>query len=323
MKINFSLETLLILIIVLINISSKAQQYIPFPRDNALWIVKFRSQYETKYIHYALKGDTVINDTTYSKLHEYYPGSKKYKFIGGIREEGKKVYYRGNYSGSACKYAISEQVLYDFNLNVGDFLAHGCWAVEEECKQAFENTGPIPQYGCGFRQVISIDSVFYSGKYRKRYGIETVILEPNGEIYSYGAGGYHNIIEGVGSDKFLFFPYDIEFEWGWRLKCFDDNAVDIDDNNCINVGIANNRTFHEIEIVPNPVSDISYIRMDVNDNLKNVTIYDLCGKTVKEILFSDNHNIQIMRSYFPSAGLYIMKIVTINQNLFVKKIVVE
>jgi hypothetical protein len=62
---------------------------------------------EYQYIYrMQLKGDTIISEVTYKKLYQ------DNTYVGALREDGDKVYYRENNSNEVC--------LYDFGLNVGD-----------------------------------------------------------------------------------------------------------------------------------------------------------------------------------------------------------
>lgn len=84
-------------------------------------------QYQYTY-RMQLKGDTAINEVTYKKLYE---GST---YVGALREDGDKVYYRENNCNEVC--------LYDFSLNVGDSFTDaggsGNWTVvSKENKEYF------------------------------------------------------------------------------------------------------------------------------------------------------------------------------------------
>ncbi len=84
-------------------------------------------QYQYTY-RMQLKGDTTISEFTYKKLY------KNNTYVGALREDGDKVYYRENNCNEVC--------LYDFSLNVGDSFTDaggsGNWTVlSKENKEYF------------------------------------------------------------------------------------------------------------------------------------------------------------------------------------------
>jgi len=191
--------------LLICSISLQGQQYFPFPAEDAQWNVYLLttcdndSPPDTFLLRYALHGDTVINDLAYGRLclETGDIADPIIEPVGGIREEGKKIYYIGQgFLGSD----LSEEVLlYDFTAMVGDTIDHT------------ENGS--------FRSIVlDVDSILIAGEYRKQYTVD------NGWYY-------HNpdhIVEGIGSIKngLLGHVSDIPTcgTHFWEHVCFSENG---------------------------------------------------------------------------------------------------
>jgi hypothetical protein len=163
---------------LLTNVFAKAQTsvYHPFPESNAIWNIDciawpcHNSNSPHEYFSYAIIGDTVINSFTYHKWYIPYvvyadncDSTNVAGYVGAFRNEipSKKVYYINSGSNT-------EEVLYDFNITVGDTIKR-----------------------CGINQpytmkVFTEDSVLVGGNYRKKWQAFSI------------TGGSIDIIEGIG-----------------------------------------------------------------------------------------------------------------------------
>ena len=168
--------TIISVLVILFVHSIKAQDYYPFPTEDAHWNIYLSSTCDndsppdTFLLQYFIDGDTVINDLTYRKLcvENWNLANLIIEPVGGIREEEKRIYYNGQgFLGSVQE---EELLLYDFTAQVGDTVQHS--------------------EKVSFRSIIlEIDSIQINGAYRKRYKVD------NGWMY-------HNpdyIVEGIGS----------------------------------------------------------------------------------------------------------------------------
>jgi len=181
-------KTLFFIVTVICSTFVYSQKYVPFPTENVEWNIKIPTYYasiETTFYSintYSLRGDTLINGILYKKVCMNI-GSKnfpQYSVVGGLREEGKKIYYISVTSGnpygvrgqqieklrdcSPSKKTIDngEMLLYDFNAKVGDIIRMGYYD----------------------SSLLSIDSVKIGDSFRKRYNFNS-----------------DQIIEGIGSVK--------------------------------------------------------------------------------------------------------------------------
>src|SRR5262245_40876794 len=138
------MRTLITLTLVLTTIVCKSQTgvYHPFPDSNASWNIQYYdpvscgscSNWHFEWFSYVLDGDTMINSVTYHKLSVPFVSASdsgccinhSVGYAGSIRQDipAKKVYFIPPASST-------EQLLYDFNLQVGDTIKNyplGCSA---------------------------------------------------------------------------------------------------------------------------------------------------------------------------------------------------
>ena len=103
---------------------SFSQEYIPFPLQNVAWHngeYSCDELYEdcfSSFHNYKTDGDTVINGYEMSKVITSSPGSwdlgqSSSNFIGALREDSTKVYFKPWYQDE-------EELLFNFSLSIGD-----------------------------------------------------------------------------------------------------------------------------------------------------------------------------------------------------------
>ncbi len=99
----------------------------------------------------------------------------------------------------------------------------------------------------------------------------------------------------------------------WEV-IIDDFKIDIDDSATIStLDLAN------LSVYPNPVTD--KLNVDYKENISNLTVYDLSGRSVKSLTTNnDNNSIDVSGL---TSGTYLLKIETENKNVstikFIKK----
>lgn len=186
------MKKLILFLLIFAAIKLSAQQYTPFPTNNAEWNIKFSSENQipirsTVLLKYRLIGDTIIDNKQYSKLYSVIDETTNYNVLKGfMREQDKKIYYLEHRSSSypyiksltnQTKNCIRQKlneiadggefILYDFNnKQVGDTLFNYMYS-----------QAAIIEH---------IDSVLIQNSYRKRYKILS-------------RRGYDYVIEGIGS----------------------------------------------------------------------------------------------------------------------------
>lgn len=145
-----------------------AQDYFPFPTDSAYWSIYSRKHawnepvYEDTFFYF-LNGDTLVNDTLYSKVFNVIATSDVIDTLhahplGGLREEGKRIYFKAwekeQVFSHHCIYwpTLEEVTLFRFDKDVGQqFLLNG-----------------------HAHTVENIDSMLIGTEYRKRFEISSM-----------------------------------------------------------------------------------------------------------------------------------------------------
>jgi len=266
-----------------------AQDYRPFPTNNAMWREAYpsfgkKTGYEEQY-QYLITGDSIINKKTYHKLqrtgykHEYDPFGHEYapikEFAGYFRNDTleKKVWLFDN---------GFEQLLYDFNLQLEDTIS-----------TIFNNT-------FGFCIITNIDTLSLKDGLHKRYEITT----------EFGNNFY--IIEGIGSTKGLL-PRSIEF-LDSGLLCFSIDGEII--YNYLWGGYDCQPAYLAIEdyeqnkatlsLFPNPAYSTFQIKGIDNPQNVSISVYNIYGQLVmQEQLLSKDDMIHIENL---CKGVYIVNI---------------
>jgi hypothetical protein len=169
-----------------------AQSYTPFPQSATwnevdIWQPGPTSITIRYYDYILVDEDTVIEQKTYQKI---FRSDNQLTYVGGLRQTNdKRIYY----------YPMSdttEHLLYQFGLEVGDTLT------------VHKSGQPTT--------ILEIDSVFVGITYRKRYQVQSI----------QGIFGPEYWIEGIGSTKGLFFPYDgYEFENSFWVCTYQSNGI--------------------------------------------------------------------------------------------------
>ena len=286
--------------------NSYSHTYVPFPKNNALWIVDVyfdcppHIQIPTAEYQYSFSGDTFFNSVSYKKLNrsgvtECFPTD--WGYVGALRDDTLMhvVYF-------IPKDSLSEQVLYDFNLNFGDTV-HG-------------------YFDCGNNiTVTQIDSIVLGGILRKRISIGSIFSS----CYYTGAWAQINsfYIEGIGSRKGLIDPLELNGIFSFVLNCFSDSTGSIFPNtstSCIllNTGNSIENISESIEINPNPINQNSILRSN-KYVISKISIYNLLDQKIIE---KDINALSFpLGKLINSSGIFICNIKLINGSTITKKII--
>ncbi|RLD62174.1 MAG: hypothetical protein DRJ01_06600 [Bacteroidetes bacterium] len=297
---NFILISLLIIFCQ--NLLS--QEYVPFDFKNGIWVCKeayFGEEGFTYGIQFYTKGDTIINGNLYQKLHQFriksdfyymYPDTSQ-GYYGAIRNNSNKQVEYVNQDDTI------PEIIYDFNLNLGDTIKNG-YGKYEEHKLI----------------VMSIDSVNYCGKYHKRYNLnDTSIYNPN-----YSTLINQSLIEGIGFNSGLINPWFHQFEVETRLVCYTEKNNDYCEPCDLLSSIKPINTKNSIKIYPNP--SLGKINIDVENIDANkqfeIKIIDLSGKIIyKKTCKTKSLQIDMSNQ---SSGIY-NAIITTKNNIYCKQFV--
>ncbi|MGZ3904785.1 MAG: T9SS type A sorting domain-containing protein [Bacteroidia bacterium] len=271
-----------------------SQTYHHFPDSSATWTVLY--EYQSSPTNYYNRMDTYSlgGDTTFNNI-AYHKIFCNGGYFGAIREDTlqKSIYYHGNYNF----HFANDTLLYQFGLNAGDSIPIKF---------------PIPKTN----QIISIDSVSIAGRYRKRYN-----MDPPDKW-----------IEGIGSTKFLFFPFDYTFEWNWTLVCYSESGQQLYKQDYFDYSIykwkdgcsgeilgINEVLRDQVLVFPNPTSQKLNVSVNNESETIQLSLYEISGKQVFSSIVL--HTSEIDLSDFDN-GVYTL---SIRSNNFItnKKLIVQ
>ena len=275
-------------------ISISGQNYIPIVQENNEWnvlSVGYNWNFTDTVFYtetYKFEGDTTIDNINYLKVYlstEEIPIN--WVFRGCIREDQDKKVFLREYEMDFLKY--------DFGVELGDTVI------------VYSNMTPIST------QVLSIDSVYLFGSYRKKISL--------GYIPDFN---FHETwIEGIGSNRGILQSGTSNWMGGWYwLSCMTDNGelvyINPNINSCylISTGIEEINS-NELEIYPNPTSNRLTLKFPDPKIIKSISISDLEGSIIKELEYST----EIDLIGIPS-GIYFLKLNLDNGEL-IKKIVIK
>lgn len=308
------MKKLILLLTAFISLTTTQGQtnvYQPFPEDSASWVFDVWNSLSEGYDYseiYKMKGDTIINSTSYNKIYiqtlkfyyiQYPPnpivGYNNFsteRYWGGIRQDSinKKVYLM-------LPKMKSDTLLFDFNLIKGDTLP--------------------PSYlnnQSGLNIVSGIDSILIGSKYHKRFN-----------FYKSPGIWVDSFIEGVGSWVGLDRIYQT-FEGGSDLACFNENSVGgTYIGECViepfTVSIHNIDITLNFKISPNPFNNETLLKTDKTLKNASLTISNSIGQQVKRTDNISGQSIIIDRGNLPS-GLYIVQLTQDSKILMIDKIII-
>lgn len=271
------MNRILLTLIILIPISlfSQEYEYVPFPDSGAIWSEVYQPSINPDltwpdpiYERFTVNGeDTIINDTAYKKLYMFYDtifNKNTATYLGGIREdEQKRIYFKGDTVIHDFKpsynntYNVSELLLYDFSISIGDTLKNANLSKGDE-----------------ILVVTSIDTIQIGNSFRKRYNFEPI--------------WWVKWIEGVGNIKGLLFTSgDLPFNGiDDDLICFKQNNEILYFNNnydnCMPLitGIeAHQYNNSVINVYPNPAINDCLTFQFGNCLVSNLKIFDCIGNS--------------------------------------------
>ena len=238
-------------------------------------------------ISFSITGDTVIQGATWLRVqHEHEEDCYADYDPALIREDGSRVYHFTE--GEA-------RLLYDYALNPGDTLwqSYLCW-----------NPGTQMHEFCTYPLVIGDTlSVWAGGAWRKMQRIDWAATSPPLEMCD-------DMLEGFGSTRFFFPRYGLcEPNFCLHAIYWPNGDVEVVDPlvNCIISSVRETGAGFGVELWPNPVQDVLYLRgsrpLPADTE---VTVFDLHGRAVYRGAFSEAEK-GISVDGWP-AGVYLVEV---------------
>lgn len=296
---------LISLLVWQVNIAlAQTNLYHPFPAANAIWNNHYMDCffYDCYDYSYYMPGDTTLNGNTYHKINKQVQlyamistvtqycslgccctnqviGNSN-SYVGALREDaGQKKVYIVQADSSL------EQLLYDFNLNVGDTV-----------KGYFSYSPSLI--------VTSIDSVLVGGAYRKSWNLNQQPM---------------SIIEGIGLiPDFLKIPW---WEAAVELNCFSENnqklypTYDPTSGCALITSIKEKEELADFSIYPNPsngkfqlkVNNRKSALLEITDILGNGILKKQIQNEITDLDLSEHPNGVYFVKITDSKGVFMMK----------------
>ena len=311
------MKNYLLLLALILSLNSIAQNYIPIPESNAVWIqASFLygmngHEHSTVTNPLSFGQDTVAGGQAYHKLqgHEIVEwidgwGNQQNYATGMYTVQGYKLFFRQDIPTKKVYawYEGRDTLLYDFDLTVG---------------QVYPET--LTNINYPNLKVLGEDSVqLLDGVYHRKWLLGTESAD----------SGYISLIEGVGATSgFSLTMYPL-FEQSGAIMCLKESNNQLYENwgesglisaqyselcdaNVSILEIVNEKT--ELQVWPNPSNNKVNVRFD--KGIESVSVIDMCGKTViyeKGFDFKELElNVESLKS-----GHYIVRITTVNQERF-------
>jgi len=240
---------------------------------------------------FMIEGDSVHNMIEYKKVWVSFDSTNSWVYQGLVREESNIVYF--------VPPNFDEGVLYDFNLEIGDTTyVKNIFCVDTEVEVIIRD----------------IDTVDYFGVKRKRWLVDDIMQE--------------YWIEGIGSN---FGPlYSLYYKCiicpQWDLLCYYSNDllsyIMPGQSQCFvtSVGVAEENSFEDIILTPNPVTKGESITIQASEMIKGLRIFNSSGQITSTI--SDINRNTIIRTDHLISGVYILRFETSDKRRVTKKIIV-
>jgi hypothetical protein len=266
----------------LLSVNCLAQSFVD---TNKVWHVGQWSGLAPNFCYtqvYQFKQDSIVNNQTYSVLKFSTDSTLINWYEAGLFREDtmlNRVYWLIN---------NQEELLYDFNLNVGD-----------TAKVASSFGYPYPN--CGFEMIVdSIAYHDYFGVTRKHWYFNTPYYN-NPEIWIEGIGNLFGPIE---NKVFIcladYLPDLLCYSEGSVLKWINGTYNDCTINS---TGISEDQNSFEINCLPNPSSDIFQFQTNSVEE-KLIHIFNAMGECVYQTLVNSNQ----FELQLDKPGIYFMKV---------------
>jgi hypothetical protein len=300
------MKKLLLLISILLTFHANAQTsvYHPFPDSNAIWNFHLDAFCTpgTVFENYSvtISGDTSINSLIYHKLTtpfvQYFQSNLCFTedagYKGAIRQDilNKKVFI-------VPPFQNTEQLLYDFNLQVGDTL-----------------NGYIRSVSSPHDIVLSIDSVLVGSDYRKRWNFSS--------FFSI------KLIEGIGSTWGLIqrSPGQMLDPPAYSIICYSQNQIALYPSTSTGCQLITDiettpGNILSTNIFPNPFHSSALLNVNPAFENSELKIYSVLGERIKQQSITNKSTI-INREAL-SNGIYFFQATNVNGQVLTGKFIIE
>ncbi len=329
-KANFTFSFGIILSLVfLIENCCTAQDYFPFPLEEATWVNLNTTYYFDHYgmVNYKVPRsskiftnnmDTIINSNSYKQLEAQFciTGDISSYYIGAMRYSNGQVFF-------IPRDSISEFTAYDFTLDAGDTTE----------MIVLTSLPPIQSEWLEFRtekHVISyIDTIVVNNSERR-------VFHTDGYQYIEGIGSRSGFLGELSHNISQYFVdlgcmstqgyINYDFSWSaWFGSGGDVNTKEVPGTCACNLSLDLEEISKEsetFEIYPNPTFGKISINNLTSAKISSVHVSNVFGQTTNFIPDSNNHS-SIEIDIEGTRGVYFIEVLLENGNRFTKKIVKE
>ncbi|MDR2972445.1 MAG: T9SS type A sorting domain-containing protein [Bacteroidales bacterium] len=304
--------------------------YTPFPKGGIEWQCSGQEYYADEIYNFVLSIDTALESIEGKIYHKIYFGNLNFpKYIGGIREEDRKIYLYLKYIFFqwTSDYESRELLIYDFNLDIGDTIVYPVFAYFNiahlgDLQVSFyypETDGKCFIYVVKDKDVITLEN----GEIRNTHIVDKYWYNNENNRHSFVEP--LKWVEGLGAlggEGFLtpfYFPYLQETPLFLRCICQNHSMLYGGNNSdCfLQVNEKINRLFN---IYPQPtIGDLTIENTQLL--IVNVEIYDVYGRKQKTENKREKGERELVLdiAHLPN-GLYFVKVFTEN-GVYVEKII--
>lgn len=244
---------------------------------------------EEEYVYYTF-GDSTINNVSYKKIFKHGTYAKNWYdsppvpswcdtsmtfdfFITLVRQENKKIFIHHENE--------PEELLYDFELKVGDTLPLTWNQFNEEII------------------VTSIDSLQVGNEYRRIFNLTNQYPS--------------ELIEGIGHNGGFLEPFQTSLDCGFQLKCFALNDTTYYPNfnaPCdLTVSIKPTLSQETFKYYPNPVTTELSIEKDFSESIEQVISYNTIGQKKVLSFRQVGENMIIIDCSGLGKGIYLIQVI--------------
>jgi hypothetical protein len=273
-----------------------SQPYLPVLEENNEWSVAYWDFFAGGYVNvnnYNFIGEELINGKLYKIMY-----SDGVITTCRMREENGVIYSLDTSIGT-------ESAMIDFNVQIGDVLTEGFY-----CPNSFGGT--IATF-----EVINITSEFIAGETRKVIELEG--FDDLGDPFGY----LEYWVEGIGSLNGLA-PFSYNWDFFNLLTCFKRDGTTYlfnDFNSCAPPLSIDDQVLGKIIIAPNPVMDISILKLPSELEIDQLRIYDITGRLISEENITKNYSTIKAMDY--AAGLYFYQAISKNKVIKTNRFIVK
>lgn len=261
---------------------------------------------------FIVESESIINDKDCSIIHSYIwnNGLNDWIITGDsliVWEDDEKVYFLED---------TSFYLLYDFGPSINDTIQYydpinkGLFSSTE----SQENQNIPNQISCVVKNIDEIE--IESGQILKRFETEYLYTDSSDcTELGYVLENVGSLSQGITGD----YCYYVTYGCFGGFVCYRNETIEVNSERYSCELFTSNsdlKIYNDIKVFPNPTSSDVFIEFDESSNLFRIEIYNLRGEMVTRSDFASSISLE---KY--SDGVYLMKLIGLNEEVFIRKII--